>query len=139
MDNTEQLAIEVQRSVAQALAEDVGRGDLTAQLIDAGRHARGAVVSREDAVLCGTAWFDAAFKILNPASRIEWARQDGDQVGAGDLLCVVDADARTLLTAERTALNFLQLLSATATQTRRFVQAVAGTRAKIVDTRKTLP
>ncbi|MBL8471093.1 MAG: carboxylating nicotinate-nucleotide diphosphorylase [Rhodocyclaceae bacterium] len=139
MDGNGQLAIEIQRSVAQALAEDVGRGDLTAQLIDAGRHARGGVVSREDAVLCGTAWFDATFKILNPASRIEWTRKDGDRVGSGDLLCVVDADARTLLTAERTALNFLQLLSATASVTRRFADAVAGTRAKIVDTRKTLP
>lgn len=133
------LRIEVQRSVAQALAEDVGTGDLTAQLISAERSASGRVVSRQDAVLCGTAWFDAAFQMLDPESSVMWHAGDGDRIEPGQVLCDVFANARALLTAERTALNFLQLLSGTATLTRRFVDAVAGTRACIVDTRKTLP
>jgi len=136
---SEQLRIEIQRSVAVSLAEDVGTGDLTARLIPAATQARGRVITREDAVICGTAWFDATFAALSPTASVLWHVRDGERVRAGQTLCEVEADARTLLTAERTALNFLQLLSATATVTRRFVEAVAGTRAKIVDTRKTLP
>ncbi len=134
-----QLAAEVERNVLAALAEDIGGGDLTALLTPAGHASRGLVVSREDALLCGTAWFDACFKHLDPAARIAWQARDGERIVAGQTLCEINADTRALLTAERSALNFLQLLSGTATATRRFVDAIAGTRAKIVDTRKTLP
>ena len=134
-----QLAAEVERNVLAALAEDIGCGDLTALLAPAGRRALGTVVSREDAVLAGRAWFDACFRRLDPRARIEWAAADGDAIVAGRTICEVEADTRALLTAERSALNFLQLLSGTATLTRQYAAAVAGTRAQIVDTRKTLP
>ncbi len=139
MTLSEQLRVEIQRNVATSLAEDIGTGDLTARLIPTDTDARGRVITRENAVVCGTAWFDAAFAALDPASTVLWHVRDGDRVEAGQTLCDVVAGARTLLTAERTALNFLQLLSGTATVTRRFVDAVAGTRARIIDTRKTLP
>lgn len=134
-----QLAAEVERNVLAALAEDIGGGDLTAMLTPAGHRAFGTVVSREDAVLAGQSWFDACFQHLDPSARIAWAARDGERVAAGQVLCEIEADTRALLTAERPALNFLQLLSGTATVTRRYVEAVAGTGAKIVDTRKTLP
>lgn len=136
---TDQLRVELQRNVAASLAEDIGTGDLTALLIPAGTDARGRVITREDAVICGTAWFDATFAALSSNAAVVWHVKDGDRVKPNQVLCEVVAGARVLLTAERTALNFLQLLSGTATVTRRFVDAVAGTRAKIVDTRKTLP
>jgi nicotinate-nucleotide pyrophosphorylase (carboxylating) len=139
MIQPEQLRVEIQRTVATSLAEDVGTGDLTARLIPADVNARGRVITREAAVVCGSAWFDAAFDTLDPSSAVIWHVRDGDAVEAGQTLCDVLASARALLTAERTALNFLQLLSGTATVTRRFVEAIAGTRARIVDTRKTLP
>lgn len=139
MSLTDQFAIAVQRDVAAALSEDIGTGDLTARLTPASRPAQGRVISREDAVLCGTAWFDACFEALDRDASIIWHAQDGDAVEAGQTLCDIHADTRALLSAERAALNFLQLLSGTATATRRFVNAVAGTQAKIVDTRKTLP
>ncbi|MBN8441791.1 MAG: carboxylating nicotinate-nucleotide diphosphorylase [Thauera sp.] len=135
----DQLRVEIQRNVAASLAEDIGTGDLTALLIPAGTDARGRVISREDAVVCGTAWFDATFAALSASAAVVWHVADGDRVRPNQVLCEIVAGARELLTAERTALNFLQLLSGTATATRRFVDAVAGTRAKIVDTRKTLP
>ena len=125
--------------MAASLAEDIGTGDLTARLVPASRNARGRVITREDAVLCGTAWFDAAFAALEPDASVIWHARDGERIKPGQLLCEVDASARALLTAERTALNFVQLLSGTATLTATYVQAVAGTKAKIVDTRKTLP
>ncbi len=134
-----QLAIEIRHNVATALAEDVGSGDLTANLIGANRPAQGEVISREDAVLCGRAWFDACFETLDASTSIHWQAKDGDRIKAGQTLCRIHAETRALLTAERCALNFLQLLSGTATVTRQFVDAVAGTRAHIVDTRKTLP
>jgi nicotinate-nucleotide pyrophosphorylase (carboxylating) len=139
MNMSDQLSVEVQRNVAAALAEDVGSGDLTALLTEAGHAAQGKVICREDAVLCGTAWFDACFRALDRRASIVWHAQDGDAITAGQTLCDVSAETRALLTAERQALNFLQLLSGTATVTRKYVQAVAGTGAKIVDTRKTLP
>lgn len=139
MTFNEQLAIEVQRNIAAALAEDVGTGDITAHMIPAGRLASGALISREAAVLCGTAWFNACFRALDPEARINWAARDGDRIEANQPLCEIIADTRALLTAERAALNFLQLLSGTATITRRYVEAIAGTRSRIVDTRKTLP
>ena len=136
---SEQLRVEIQRNIAASLAEDVGTGDLTARLIAPETEARGRVITREDAVICGTAWFDATFAALSPAAVVNWHVKDGDAVKAGAVLCDIIARARVLLTAERSALNFLQLLSGTATVTRRFVDAVAGTGATIVDTRKTLP
>jgi nicotinate-nucleotide pyrophosphorylase (carboxylating) len=139
METSERLADEIERNVSTALAEDIGSGDLTALLTPAGQPARGIVVSREEAVLCGTAWFDACFRRLDENARVRWHAGDGERIHAGQMLCEIDADTRALLTAERAALNFLQLLSGTATVTGRFVDAVAGTRAKIVDTRKTLP
>ena len=136
---SEQLRVELQRNIAASLAEDVGTGDLTARLIAPETEARGRVITREDAVICGTAWFDASFAALSPAAVVNWHVKDGDAVKAGAVLCDIIARARVLLTAERSALNFLQLLSGTATVTRRFVDTVAGTGATIVDTRKTLP
>lgn len=132
-------AAEIERNVDGALAEDVASGDLTAQLIPAGQPGTATVISREAATLCGTAWFEAAFRKVDPACRITWHAQDGDRVQPNQLLCDIAGPARALLTAERTGLNFLQLLSGVATRTRRFVDTVAGTRARIVDTRKTLP
>ncbi|HEX8986544.1 MAG TPA: carboxylating nicotinate-nucleotide diphosphorylase [Rhodocyclaceae bacterium] len=134
-----QLAAEVERNVLAALVEDIGGGDLTALLTPAGRTAYGTVVTREDGVLAGRAWFDTCFRHLDAGARIQWAAHDGDPIAAGQTVCEIQADTRALLTAERTALNFLQMLSGTATTTARYVAAVAGTRAKIVDTRKTLP
>jgi len=134
-----QLAAEVQRNVLAALVEDIGGGDLTALLTSATRRSSGTVVSREDAVLAGTAWFDACFRRLDPLAVIRWRARDGGQITGGQTLCEIEASTRALLTAERAALNFLQLLSATASATRLYVDAVAGTGARIVDTRKTLP
>jgi nicotinate-nucleotide pyrophosphorylase (carboxylating) len=126
-------------NVRAALSEDVGSGDLTAQLIPAATRATAQVITREDAVLCGTAWFDACFFALDPSVRITWRAHDGERIAAGQTLCEINGPARALLTAERPALNFLQTLSGVATQTRRYVAAIAGTRARIHDTRKTLP
>lgn len=139
MLNALQLRIEIQRSVSAALAEDVGTGDLTARLIPFETDARGRVITREAAVMCGAAWFEATFAALDPTATVLWDVKDGDALVPGQALCDIVANARVLLTAERTALNFVQLLSGTATVTRRYVDAVAGTHAKIVDTRKTLP
>lgn len=133
------LAAEIERNVLAALAEDIGGGDLTALLSPAGQKSRGIVVVREEAVLCGQAWFNACFKRLDPAANILWQAAEGEVVRAGQTLCEIQAQTRALLTAERSALNFLQLLSGTATKTRRYVQAVEGSDCKIVDTRKTLP
>ena len=126
-------------TVALALAEDVGGGDLTAALIPEDAQAEAAVISREPAVLCGAAWFDAVFRHLDPRIHSEWRAADGDRVEPDQLLCTLRGPARALLTGERTALNFLQSLSGTATLARRYADAVAGTGATILDTRKTLP
>lgn len=133
------LRDEIQRNVQQALTEDVGEGDLTAALIPSGTTMNASVISREDAVLCGIQWFATCFMTLAPDTVIDWFAKDGDKLQAGQKLCEVTGNARALLTAERSALNFLQLLSAVATQTRHYVDAIAGTGAAIVDTRKTLP
>lgn len=130
-------AIEAQ--VRQALDEDVGGGDLTAALIPPGKAARADVVVRETAVLCGREWFAAAFRLLDPGIRIEWQRLDGDGLTPGETVCELSGPARPMLTGERTALNFLQLLSGTATAARDLTRAVSGTRARVLDTRKTLP
>ena len=133
------LASEIERNVAAALAEDVGNGDATAALTAAGTPARATVMCRQDAVVCGQPWFDACFRKLDPKVEIQWAVAEGSRVHAGTAVCSLRGEARALLAAERSALNFLQTLSAVATATRRLVDAAAGTRAKIVDTRKTLP
>lgn len=126
-------------TVALALAEDVGSGDLTAALIPETAQAEATVISREQAILCGAAWFDAVFRQLDPRIAIEWRAADGDRVEPNQLLCALRGPARALLTGERTALNFLQALSGTATLARQFADTVAGTGATILDTRKTLP
>ena len=126
-------------AVALALAEDVGSGDLTAALIPETAQAEATVISREQAILCGAAWFDAVFRQLDPRIAIEWRAADGDRVAPDQLLCALRGPARALLTGERTALNFLQALSGTATLARQFADTVAGTGATILDTRKTLP
>jgi nicotinate-nucleotide pyrophosphorylase (carboxylating) len=133
------LTAEIQRGVAAALEEDVGTGDLTAALIAPGATARATVIARNDTVLAGGPWFEAVFRRLDPSATIAWHHRDGDLVAAGSAVCELAGNARALLTGERTALNFLQTLSAVATRTRRYVDAVRGTRARIVDTRKTLP
>lgn len=133
------LADSIQTSVNAALAEDIGTGDLTAGLIPAEKPARATVISREAAVLCGTAWFEACFRHLDPEVQIQWLAQDGDSVTPNQTLCEITGKARALLSAERPALNFLQTLSATATATHRYVDAIKGTGAVIMDTRKTLP
>ena len=133
------LDAEIERNVAAALAEDVGSGDLTAQLVDADTVSRATIVSREEAVLCGTAWFDRCFAKLDPAISIDWRATDGDRVAPDQVLCELAGPARAMLSGERTALNFLQLLSGVATKARRYADTIAGTRAQVVDTRKTLP
>lgn len=130
---------EIHDNVTRALQEDIGTGDLTASLIPGGKELSASVVSREDAVLCGIAWFETCFLTLAPETAFDWFAKDGDFVQAGQKLCEIQGNARALLTAERSALNFLQMLSAVATQTKRYTDAIAGTQAVIVDTRKTLP
>ncbi len=133
------LAPEIEKNVSVALAEDIGAGDLTADLVPAARPGRATVISREAGILCGTAWFDRCFLTLDPHCRIEWTAQDGDPLVAGQTLCHIEGDARAMLSGERSALNFLQLLSAVASKARLYADAVAGTAAQVVDTRKTLP
>ena len=132
-------ASEIHKDVARALAEDLGGGDITALLIPPSLPAQATVISREAAVVCGTAWFDAVFHALDPQVNIEWFVQDGDGVSPGTTLCKLGGPARALLSGERTALNFLQTLSGTATRARLYVKAIRGTAAKVLDTRKTIP
>jgi len=124
---------------ARALQEDVGGGDLTAALIPADKTATARVLLRDDAVLCGLPWLEAVVRQMDPQARITRLVDEGAHCRAGSVVLAIEGNARALLTAERTALNFLQLLSGVATSTARHVQAVAGTQARIVDTRKTLP
>ncbi len=137
--STPSLPSDISATVQRALAEDIGDGDLTATLIPARARAKGRVITREPAVLCGTAWFDEVFRQVDDAIGIHWEARDGDTVKKDQVLCRMEGPARGLLTAERSALNFLQTLSGNATLTRRYVEAVKGTRAAIRDTRKTLP
>ena len=129
----------ISQAVAQALREDVGAGDLTAELIPADAAAQARVKAREGCILCGTAWFDEVFRQLDGNVAIRWHCSDGEGVAPGTDICSLKGSATALLTGERTALNFLQTLSATATVARRYVDAVAGTGATILDTRKTIP
>jgi nicotinate-nucleotide pyrophosphorylase (carboxylating) len=129
----------VSQTVAAALREDVGGGDLTAQLIPAERMARAAVITRDHAVLCGRPWVDEVFRQVDASIRLSWSADDGDRIRADQVLFTLEGSARGLLTGERTALNFLQALSGTATITSRYVDAVRGTSCRILDTRKTIP
>lgn len=139
MPITAELAAIIRANVIAALAEDMGDGDLTAQLVPEKATGRATVITRQSAVLCGCAWFNACFKTLDPACSITWFVRDGHKVAPDEKLCEIRGNARAMLTAERTALNFLQTLSATATLTHAYVDAVQGTQAKIMDTRKTVP
>jgi nicotinate-nucleotide pyrophosphorylase (carboxylating) len=133
------VAEAIRADVARALAEDIGPGDVTAALIDPAARARARIVSREAAVLAGSPWAEACFRQLDPQVRIAWRRHDGDAIAADEVVCELAGNARALVAGERNALNFLQTLSGTATVTRSYVDAVAGTRARILDTRKTIP
>lgn len=133
------LPTDIPVTVSRALTEDIGDGDLTAALVPAGAHAKGRVISRQEAVLCGTAWFDEVFRQLDDSIQVHWQVQDGELIRRDQVLCRLEGPARGLLTGERSALNFLQALSGTATEARRYAEAVKGTRATILDTRKTLP
>lgn len=135
----EAIAALARSDAARALAEDVGDGDLTAALVDPSRRAQARVLARESAVVCGAPWAEAALRQVDPGAKIEWLVPEGQRCDADQVVLQVESSARGLLTAERTALNFLQLLSGVATKTATYVEAVRGTRARIVDTRKTLP
>ena len=143
-DHNETLREALARNVRDALFEDIGRGDWTAQLVPAGRRVRARVVAKQAAVICGRPWFDACVRALDAHAQVDWPLAEGAEVVAGDEVCVIQSDARALLSAERPALNFLQTLSATATLTRQYVQAIAGLSPNprgctVLDTRKTLP
>jgi len=129
----------IAKLVAQALAEDIESGDITAELIGANVQTSGRIVTREDGILCGTAFALEAFQQIDPSCHVEWAAQDGDVLTASNTLCTLSGPARALLTAERTALNFLQLLSGTATTASHYAARVAHTKVKLLDTRKTVP
>jgi nicotinate-nucleotide pyrophosphorylase (carboxylating) len=129
----------ITRQVATALAEDIGAGDVTAALVPESQQVRARIIAREPAILCGADWVEATFRQLDPAIRLDWQAHDGDAISADQPLLKLSGPARSILTGERTALNFLQTLSATASAAHRYVQAVAGTGCRILDTRKTLP
>lgn len=135
----ESLIPHIRLNVSAALNEDIRDGDLTAQMIPEHAQAQATVITRQQMVLCGTLWFEECFLSLDPDCMIHWSAQEGELVQSGGQFCEVKGNARAMLTAERSALNFLQTLSGTATLVRRYVEAVAGTGAKIMDTRKTLP
>jgi nicotinate-nucleotide pyrophosphorylase (carboxylating) len=143
-DTNETLEQALQRNVRDALMEDIGRGDWTAMLVPAGRRVTGRVVAKQAALLCGQPWFDACLRALDAQASITWHVAEGAAVAAGTEVCRIHADARALLSAERPALNFLQMLSAVATVTRQYVDAIAGLSPNprgcaVLDTRKTLP
>lgn len=139
MGSGPQIPSSVSADVARALAEDIADGDCTASLIDADTLLETRVIAREIAVLGGQPWFDETFRQLDPVIRVDWQAQDGDRIVEDQVICCINGPARAILTGERTALNFLQTLSGTASRTRQFVDAVAGTNTVILDTRKTLP
>jgi nicotinate-nucleotide pyrophosphorylase (carboxylating) len=126
-------------SVREALSEDIGTGDITAALIPADKTATASVMSRQSATLCGMAWFNAVFAELDTRIAVSWASRDGDDIHTGQTLCTLKGPAAPILTGERTALNFLQALSGTATQARRYADAVSGLAVSVLDTRKTIP
>jgi len=126
-------------NLLSALLEDVGSGDLTGLLVPEGGRARARVIVREDAVLCGAPWFEGVMNCMQAGIEVDWQYAEGDLMKADSVVCTIEGPARALLTAERGALNFMQLLSGVATATRKYVDVIAGTRAAILDTRKTLP
>ncbi|MBR7782655.1 carboxylating nicotinate-nucleotide diphosphorylase [Undibacterium luofuense] len=128
-----------ERNIRDALAEDVGSGDLTGLLVPAEERVKAQVIVREDAVLCGAPWFDAVMQACDASIIVDWQYAEGDLMRADSVVCRIEAPARALLTAERSALNFLQLLSGVATKTRHYALLTEGTRAAVLDTRKTLP
>ena len=134
-----QLPSGLAQQVTTALTEDIGDGDITAQLVPAAQRVTGKVITREEATLCGRPWVTEVFRQLDPGVQLTWHADDGDRVTANQTLFEIAGLARPVLTGERTALNFLQLISATATATRRYVDAIVGTRCAILDTRKTVP
>ena len=143
-DHDESLDDARARNVRDALFEDIGRSDWTSLLVPAGRRVKARVIVREDAVLCGRDWFEACLATLDPAGQVRWHYAEGAKMQADTPVCEIEADARAMLSAERPALNFLQLLSATATVTRRHVDAIAGASPNprgcaVLDTRKTIP
>lgn len=137
--NQQQLTLDIRSAVATALREDIGDGDITAQLVPATSHAQASVISRENAIICGQAWVNEVFTQLDPNVKVEWLVSDGDRVAENQALFTLSGPARSLLTGERTALNFLQVLSGTATTCRQYADLVAGTGVKLLDTRKTIP
>ncbi len=139
MKYNQQLEQDVIDSVALALAEDIGEEDITAQLIPAEEQGEAHIITREDCIICGRAWVDEVFKQLDPSVEVSWHVADGDNIKANSRLFSLKGSARSLLTGERSALNFLQMLSAVATKAHSYMQLVAGTQVKILDTRKTLP
>lgn len=139
MNNIPHLPADLSSTVANALREDIGSGDITAQLIAATATATAQILSRERAVLCGTAWVNEVIRQVDPALQIDWHAQDGDSIEPNQRLATLRGSARHLLTAERCALNFLQTLSGTATASRHYASLVAHTQVRLLDTRKTLP
>jgi len=134
-----ELPADLASTVRRALSEDIGSGDITAELLPAGQIANASILCREHAVLCGTAWFNEVFRQLDENIDIEWLAADGDHLHAGQYVCTLTGPVRPLLSGERTALNFLQLLSGTATVTASYQRLLDGTKAILLDTRKTLP
>ncbi len=130
---------QIMADVSKAIQEDVGSGDITGLLIDENQTAKAYIKTREPMVLCGIEWAENAFHLLDSDIRLQWHYRDGDNIQPNEILCVIEGTARNILTAERTALNFLQTLSATATQTQRYVKALSGTKTTLLDTRKTIP
>ena len=139
MQIDKQLARSIQKNVADALVEDIGAGDLTADLVPDGSDVSASIFARENAVMAGRPWVDEVYAQLDQDVRIDWQHSDGDRISENSVLCKVAGPARSVLSGERTALNFLQTLSATATVTAGYVAAVEGTDARIMDTRKTMP
>ena len=125
--------------VSQALEEDIGGGDITARLIPEDKRSNAEVICREPAILCGKEWFNRVFEKLSNQIELKWQKNDSEEIKAGEIICYLSGPARAMLTGERTALNFLQTLSATASTTHQYVKAIIGTNCQILDTRKTLP
>jgi len=139
MEIDSSLLTEIQDSVSRALREDIGAGDVTSSLISDSMSFDATIVAREPATMAGGPWVDEVCRQLDPSIKVDWQAGDGDTIAANEVICSLHGPARSILTAERSALNFLQLLSATATLTAKYVRAVAGTRCQILDTRKTIP
>ncbi len=139
MADSSALERAIEKNVRAALEEDIGTGDLTASLIPEAAYAEATVISREPAIICGTFWFERVFAHIDPRVNIHWKINEGERAAANETLCQLAGPARALLSGERTALNFLQTLSGTATVTREYVQKLKGSRTKLLDTRKTLP